>query len=410
MGSIPEFGQGCQSLLVLHLITELQCGGAEGQLQQLILHSDRTRFRHVVISIEEGGPIATALKAAGVEVRTLGLKRGLPSPAGLMHLVRLLRHFKPDVLHCWLYHGCLAGALGARLAGVPRMIWGLRSANPGLRDYSLLTRGVVHLCAKLSFLPDGIVAISEKCRSVNRELGYKTTRMRVIANGIDVQKFSSDALARKAVREEFGLADNSILVGLFARYVPMKDHATFLQAAELVHRRCPQVRYLLAGRGITADNQPLLQLVRESELQDVVYLLGPRDDMPRLTAALDIACLSSWSESFGNVVVEAMACEVPCVVTNVGDLASVVENTGRVVPPSDPSALAEAMFELIAMQPEERAALGQRARERVLAKFTLQKMVDAYQDIYAEFSGNGTTQASKTAPPGGRPSRRHFGR
>jgi glycosyltransferase involved in cell wall biosynthesis len=383
-------------MLIVHLITGLQCGGAEDQLQQLVLASDSRRFRHIVISLLEGGPIASELKAAGIEVYSLGMRRGLPSPAGMVRLVRLLRRLKPEVLHCWLYHACLMGLLGARLAGVPRMIWGLHSANPGLRGYSLSTRAVVRLCAKFSSLPDSIVVVSERCWIAHRQLGYETARMRIIANGVDVQRFSPDVPARKAVREEFGLTDNSILVGLFARYSPMKDHATFLRAAELVHRRCPEVRFLLAGRGITVDNQTLLQLVRDSSLQDVACLLGPRRDVSRLTAALDIACLSSWSESFGSVVVEAMACEVPCVATNVGDLASIVENTGRVVPPSDPSALAEAMIALIAMHPAERAALGQRARQRVLAHFTLEKTVSAYEDVYDKSSVERNAEVSQT--------------
>ncbi len=335
-----------------------------------------------MISIEEGGSIADELKTAGIEVYSLGLRRGAPSPLGLVRLVRLLRRFKPDVLHCWLYHGCLAGALGARLAGVPKMIWGLRSANPALRSYGLFKRGIVRLCAKLSSLPDATVAISQRCWQAHRQLGYETARMSIIANGVDVQQFSPDVSARKAVREELGLTDDSVLVGLFASYSPEKDHSTFLRAGELVHQQCPQVRYLLAGRNITTDNHSLLQLIRESRLEDVVYLLGLRRDMPRLTAALDIACLSSWSESFGNVIVEAMSCEIPCIVTDVGDLESIIGDTGRVVPPSDPLALAEAIIALTALCPEDRIALGHRARELVLAQFAAQKTVNAYEDIY----------------------------
>src|SRR5713101_2806556 len=249
-------------MLILNLITGLQSGGAESQLQQLVLHSDKSRFRHVVVSLQEGGSIAAELKASGVEVHSLRLKRGFPSPVGLVRLIRLLRRFKPDVLHCSLYHGCLAGILAARVAGSPRTIWSLRSANPELRGYNLLTRSVVRLCAKFSSQVDAIIANSQSCWTVHQELGYETARMRVIANGVDAQRFSPDPSARRAVLEELGLPQDSILIGLFARYNPMKDHATFLRASELVHRRCPQVRYLLAGSGITADNQPLMQLVR----------------------------------------------------------------------------------------------------------------------------------------------------
>jgi len=211
-------------MLIVHLITGLQPGGAKNQLQQLVLASDKHRFRHVVISLLEGGSIASELKAAGIEVHSLGMRRGLPSPIGLVRLVRLLRRLQPQVLHCWLYHACLMGSLAARLAGGPRVIWGLRSANPGFRGYSLSTRAVVRLCAKLSFLPDAVVVNSESARTVHQNWGYKAARMRVIPNGIDVLRFSPNPGARSSVREELGIELDSLLIGLFARASPMKDH------------------------------------------------------------------------------------------------------------------------------------------------------------------------------------------
>jgi glycosyltransferase involved in cell wall biosynthesis len=385
-------------MLIIHLITGLQPGGAENQLQQLVLASDNCRFRHTVISILEGGAIASELKAAGIEVHSLGMKRGLPSPVGMVRLVRLLRRLRPDVLHCWLYHACLIGLAAGKLAGIPRVVWGLRSANPTLRGYGLTTRAVVRLCAKCSSIPDAVVANSETSRTVHQKWGYETSRMRVISNGTDVRRFCPDMEARKTVRAELGLSRDSVLVGLFARYIPMKDHETFLRAAKLVLAQYPDVRFLMVGERITTDNGALSRLIRENALQQVVRLVGPRRDLPRLTAALDIACLSSWSESFPNVVVEAMACAVPCVVTDVGDARFIVGNSGTVVPPSAPQALAEAMSALIAMDAAERGALGQKARERVCAKLTLQKMVSAYEGIYEEFSGKCTPQAPETAP------------
>jgi glycosyltransferase involved in cell wall biosynthesis len=385
-------------MLIVHLITGLQCGGAENQLQQFVLASDSRRFRHVVISLLEGGAIASELKAADIEVYSLGMRRGLPSPTGMVRLVRLLRRLRPDVLHCWLYHASLMGLLGRRWSGIPRVIWGLRSANAELRGYSLSTRAVVRLCAKFSSLPDAVVVNSETSRAVHQKWGYNNARLRVIPNGVDAQRFSPDPEARRAVRTELRIDRDSVLIGLFARYSPMKDHETFLRAAGLVHAQYPDVRFLMAGEHIAADNGPLSRIVQENSLQQVLYMLGPRRDLPRLTAALDISCLSSWSESFPNVVAEAMACAVPCVVTDAGDTRLIVGDTGRVVPSSDPVALAEATGALIAVEAAERGALGQKARERVLAQFTLQKTVNAYEDIYDECGGKHATQAPETTP------------
>src|SRR5260370_18590574 len=166
-------------MLIVHLITGLQLGGAENQLQQLVLASDNCRFRHTVISILEGGTIASELKAASIEVHSLGMKRWLPSPVGMVRLVRLLRRLRPDVLHCWLYHACLLGLAAGKLAGIPRVVWGLRSANPTLRGYRLTTRAVVRLCAKWSSIPNAVVANSETSTTGHHKGGYETSRMRV---------------------------------------------------------------------------------------------------------------------------------------------------------------------------------------------------------------------------------------
>jgi glycosyltransferase involved in cell wall biosynthesis len=283
------------------------------------------------------------------------------------------------------------GLLSGRWLGIPRMIWGLRSANAGLRGYSLLTRAVVRLCAEFSSLPDAIVVNSETSRLVHQKWGYETARMSAVSNGTDVCRFSPDPEARRAVRTELGLSQDSVLLGLFARYSPMKDHENFLRAAEKVHAHYPDVRFLMAGEGITTENERLSRMMREKALQQVLHLVGPRRDLPRLTAALDISCLPSWSESFPNVVVEAMACGIPCVATDAGDTKFIVGDTGRVVPHSDPSALADAMIELIELRAEERVALGRRARDRVKANFSMQKTIRAYEGIYEDSGKDNTT-------------------
>lgn len=373
-------------MVIAHLITSLGCGGAENQMQQLVLASRDGHSRHIVISLTEGGLISSELKEVGVEVHSLGMKRGVWSPGGLVRLIRLLRRLKPDALHCWLYHACLLGLFATRFVHVNALIWALRSANPGLHSYSMQTKAVIRLCARLSAVPDAIIVNSETANTVHEQWGYRTDRMKVIPNGIDAERFTPDQQARVLVREELGIAPGVMLVGLIGRYHPMKDHATFLRAAGMVHRRLPCIHFLFAGEGVTADNRELSQYIRENELQSVVHLLGSRRDVPRLTAALDVAGLSSWSESFPNVVLEAMACGVPCVATDVGDAALIVGDEGRIVSPGNSSGLAAAITELAGMSPADRVAMGQRARERVLARFSVQQFVSAWRRVYQDLA------------------------
>jgi glycosyltransferase involved in cell wall biosynthesis len=145
------------------------------------------------------------------------------------------------------------------------------------------------------------------------------------------------------------------------------------------------VQFLLAGDGVEPHNTQLSAWIAETGVAERFHLLGARDDMHRLTAALDVALVSSaFGEAFPLVVGEAMACAVPCVVTDVGDAAFMVGDGGRVVPARDPAALAEAALELLTQRPQERAALGQRARERIASEFELSAVVARYADLYDE--------------------------
>jgi glycosyltransferase involved in cell wall biosynthesis len=167
----------------------------------------------------------------------------------------------------------------------------------------------------------------------------------------------------------------------------MKDHDTFLDAAELVAKTRTTVRFLLVGR----DTQTLKSAVDQRGLTGYVYLLGERGDVDQLLPGIDIACLSSISEGFPNVLGEAMACGVPCVSTDVGDARSIIGDTGLVVPMRDPAALAHAMIDLIDRGPAAREQLGRAARARIGTEYSLPRIVDRYTALYSDLSSNGSS-------------------
>jgi glycosyltransferase involved in cell wall biosynthesis len=286
------------------------------------------------------------------------------------------------------------GLLTGKLAGVPHIVWGIRCSDMDFSRYRPLTRWVVWLCARLSRLATIIIVNSEAGKKVHQAWGYNTSKMVVIPNGFDLDRFKPDAAARRSVRVELGVAEDTLLIGLIARFDPMKDHNTFFKAAGLLARCRPDVCFLLAGAGIAQDNIAVREMISDNCLEGFVQLLGPREDIPRLTAALDIACLSSTGEAFPNVVGEAMACGVPCVVTDVGDAAYIVADTGRVVPARNPEAMSAAWAELIEMGPAGRHALGQKARRRIEENFTLAKMVRAYELLYGRIADGVRSQAA----------------
>lgn len=366
-------------ITVLHVITGLNTGGAEMTLAKLVERSNSTRLRHVVVSLKEPGSIGQRIAEHGVPVLTLGMASGVTRPGAFIRLVATLRREAPNVVQTWLYHADLLGLLAAKPLRIP-VIWNLRSSSP-LTDLRPSTARVAHACARLSRFPNAVVTNSEAAKGMHARLGYRPKEWLVIPNGFDVDRFAPDAAAYADVRLELGLPANTILIGLIARHDPLKDHATFLRAAGMP-RTVPEPHFVLVGSGVTHENAPLRELIANEGIGNRVHLLGERTDIPRLTAALDIATSSSSGESFSNVIGEAMACTVPCVVTDVGDSATIVGETGRVVPSRDAAALATAWQELIDLGSICRQALGRQARARISARYGLDSVVSRYEELY----------------------------
>ena len=372
-------------IYVLHLISALGVGGEAGRLADLVRRTDGRRFHHAVVSMTEAGSVGEELAAAGVEVHALGMKRGVPSPAKTVPLVHLIRRWRPQIIHCWMYHANLLGLLAGKAGGVRHVVWGIACSDLDFARYRRLTQWTAWLGARLSSQADIIILNSEAGRRVHATLGYDKSRMVVIPNGFDLQLFKPDPAARRSVRSELGLTLETPLIGLLARFDPMKDHVTFFKTVGLIARRNPTVHFLLAGEGITSQNSDLARIIGENCPRELVHLLGLRRDIPRLTAALDIACLSSsFGEGFPHVVGEAMACEIPCVVTDVGDCAYIVDKTGTIVAPGDYSGMADAWTRILAMSADDRQALGRAGRQRVAALFSAADITKRYEELYAE--------------------------
>lgn len=372
---------------VVHLITELNVGGAEIMLQRLVSRMDRQRFSNTVVSMTSAGPIGALIRAEGTPVSDLGMPDGVPSPVGALRLWTLLRRERPHILQTWLYHADLLGLLVGRTAGVPTIVWNLRCSDLDLTRYSRTLRWVVKACGSLSALPEAIVANSEAGREHHARIGYRPRRWVLLPNGVDLETFRPNTSARQRLRAELGLSSKTPLIGLVARFDPMKDHRTFLEAAALLHRSRPDVHFMLAGLGLDSPNRRLADWLEELGIAPAVHLLGVRHDIHALMAGLDIATSSSaFGEGFPTAIAEAMACGVPCVVTNVGDSAVLVGDTGRVVPPRDPAALAAAWLDLL-QSDSRRAACGLAARARAEGHFALDAVVRQYERLYEECFG-----------------------
>jgi glycosyltransferase involved in cell wall biosynthesis len=368
---------------LVFIITGLSTGGSETMLLKLLERIDRRRFQPHVFSLSGKGEIGPRIEALGIPVEALGMRPGLPSPLKFHRLVSRLRELQPDMIHTWMYHADLVGSLAARFAGVSTVGWRINHSNLDRALNKRTTLWIVSLCARLSHrIPKRILSCSEKAREVHVAAGYAAGKMLVVPNGFDLGRFRPDAAARESVRQELGLGTDVPLVGIVGRYNSQKNVEGFVDAAGAVARSRSDVHFLLAGTGLDAANAALARAVSATAVADRVHLLGRRDDIPRLMAALDVFALSSHGEAFPNVVGEAMACGVPCVVTDAGDAAEIVGDTGKVVPTGDMAGLAREILGMLELPPAARVALGQRARDRVRDKYDIERVVEQYQEFY----------------------------
>ena len=368
---------------IVHVINSLEYGGAEAMLSNLLLRTDRDRFEPSVVCLIDDLTVAGPIRRAGIPIATVGMTPGVPDPLGLLRLAADLRRVRPAIVQTWMDHSNLIGGLAARMAACPNVVWGIHHSNHVRNMAKRSTLMTVGACGLLSArLPSRIVCCSQHARDLYAQRGFSRDKLAVIPNGFDTQTFHPDPIARIEVRQELDLDPDVPLIGLIARYDPLKDHATFLRAAAVLARVRPDAHFLLCGANVSRTNQALAVLIDSLGLTQHCHLLGPRHDVPRINAALDVATSSSISEAFPLALGEAMACGVPCVATDVGDSALIIGPAGRIVPCSNPQAMAAAWDELIALESGARASLSGIARARIRELFDIETVSRRYERLY----------------------------
>ena len=362
-------------ITIAFLARSLETGGA------LAAGLDRSRFQPMMLCFNARGPLLAEMEAAGVPVVDLARRGRWDVLPFALRLLKTLRNLQPEVLHsCLPAPNMLAAVCKVFLPGI-KVVFGVRSVGADVARYDWLMRLTNSIERWFTPLADRIIVNSQAGADHYVRMGFPEHKIAVVFDGIDVKRFTPPVTGSGVeLRQAWGVPPEAPLVGLPGCLDPMQGHPIFLQAAAYLAPTYPTVRFVCIGGGPAAYLDELQDAADALGIADRVIWAGPHDDMPAAYAALDLACSASNGEGFPQAVAEAMACGVPCAVTDVGDAALIVGPTGTIAPPHDPVALAGALGALLGLPPEERRALGTAARQRVAERYALENMLARRQD------------------------------
>jgi len=358
---------------VLHLITELNIGGAEKVLSRLLSRLDRDRFALAVACLYgRDGLVADDIRSLGISITDLGMTAKWRLDA-FVRLYRLLHRQRPTILHTWMFHANVPGRVLGRLAGVPIVISSERTMGQegGLRCW---------LNRVTAPLPDRVACVSESVAEFAAQtIGIPPAKLVVIPNGIPLEDFQPGDRSR--ARVDLGIPLRVVVAGTVGRLQPVKGTRHLLEAWSRLVSGHPDAILLLVGGG--SQQAALERMSRHLGISEHVRFLGDRVDVPDLLRGMDIFVLPSLWEGMPNAALEAMAVGLPVVATAIGGTPEVVVDgvTGLLIPPGDPDALAQSIAHLLC-DPDLRCRMGQAGRERVVNHFSVGRMVEQTTRLY----------------------------
>lgn len=365
---------------IIHIITGLNNGGAEMMLYKLLKYSDNSKYIFEVISLMDEGIMGSRIMELGIKVHTLNMKRGIPNPKCIIKALKLTKDC--DAIQTWMYHADFFGYI-LTCINRKKLIWGIRHSNliKGVDKKS--TYYLAKINGVLSKKPNNIIINSESALKYHKSIGYNTDNMVVIPNGFETERFYKRL--NNYYREKFNINNGEMVLLKVARWHPMKGDDILLSAVQKLKKEGYSFKLLLCGTDMNNKNKRLLKMILDLKLQDIILLLGQRDDIPELMSMSDIYISSSISgEGFPNVIGEAMASELPCIVTDVGDSRYIIGDYGKVVAPFQSSELYSAIKKVIDMSEVERITLGKQGRIRVLDLFKIEIIAKKYERIYSK--------------------------
>ena len=361
-------------------------GGAQQLLIKLCNSLDSGEYKHIVICLSGETVLASKLRNIGVSVYCLDMNGIFFSIQAIWKLRCILKLEKPHLVHTWLYHADFVTTVAMIGMKLCPLVWSIHHANEKFDGDKKVTKWLVKLLALMSNrFPKVIIYCSEYARKVHFKLGYKPQSDIVINNGIDTKRFSPSISLRTKFREELGIEKNTFLIGMVARYSPVKGYKIFLDMASELLEKNNNIKFVMIGTNVVKTNLELVDAMDRLEISEYSLLLGERTDIETAMNGMDVLVCPSLAESFGLVVIEALACEVPVVCSNLEALLMIV-GENYIVPIGEPRLFADKVNELISLTQKDRQVIGCNGRENMRKKFNDISMIEKYRNIYNEIT------------------------
>jgi len=362
---------------IVHIVGGLGSGGTESMLYKILKYSDRSKYYHEVISLTDEGTIGEKIRNEGFKVHTLNIsyKNLIPS---LFKAKRICADF--DLISTWLYHSDLFGFLVAKILLKKKLLWNVRHSNLDKNSNKARTLKIVKINSWLSKYVDAITYNSEQAFKNHLLFGFKNEKSSILPNGFELDKFKFDKNSRFEIRRELNIDLDEKVIITVGRWNIQKDYHTLFKSLYKLNENKESYKMLMVGANLDESNTELTSLMEKFNLKDRVLLLGRRDDIPALLSAADVYVSSSLGESFSNSIGEAMACELTCVVTDVGESKALVGDTGYVVSAKDYLGMAEALADALKNIKADRNV---KARKRILEEYDIKSVVKKYEEKFS---------------------------
>lgn len=371
-----------KKMRILNIITGLQMGGAENMLYKV--SKEFREHDHIVhvTSLTGTGYYHSKLLEANARVSNINLKR--PNPMAFRELIQSVNNYRPSIIQGWMYHGnVFAYYLKKFLNYKVPIVWNIRQSLDQYKDEAFFTKRMINHGASLSKNIDKIIYNSMYAMKQHEEVGYDSKKSIFIPNGFDLEEINKKIQEDEITREELEINENDIVFIHVGRFHPVKDHKTFILAANSFCNKYDNVKFILVGDDVTSENKLLTSLIEAKNINKI-KLLGKKSNVYSYLKISNIFTSTSLGEAFSNAIGEAMALELPCVVTDVGDSKSIIEDESMVVSIQNPEAIIEKWDILYKMDKQKRLEIGKKLKNKVVMQYSIESVYQKYINLYQE--------------------------